>query len=173
MGCFMGKKKILVLVSALFMLSSAFAGSLNFQVVQRSSNLKDVCESSLVVEDEILNYFFDAGYIVSNSQSAASVSDKEDSKLWNTGLSDSAEGSFDYFVQIKLILNNDVSSKETPCGLGNFNKLSWKLVSVQTGKVIEESSKKIDRPVGLDTEANVRDFAADFAYHLRKTLRKA
>lgn len=169
----MGKKIISILIAEIIVLSSAFCGSLNFQIIQSSASLKDVCETTMVVEDEILNYFFDAGYVVSNSQSATSNSSAEQAKLWKTGVTDSSEGAFDYFVQINLIMNNDVTSKDKPCALGNMNKVSWKLISVPTGKVIEENTKVIERPIGLDTEANVRDFASDFAYHLRKTLRKA
>ena len=57
---------------------SGFCASVSFQIVQHNDSMSSVCNSVLVIEDEILNSFFNSGYIVSNSPAARSSSAAQD-----------------------------------------------------------------------------------------------
>ena len=75
----MGKLKRLTLILVFGLYSSlCFAKQISFQVVQHDESSKDVTEQSLVIEDEVLNKFFDYGFIVTNSDAAVSTSDSMD-----------------------------------------------------------------------------------------------
>ena len=70
----MGKKTLLALFAGVFLGANGFCSSLSFQVLQHNDSLNDVCESALVIEDEILSYFFDKGFIVTkNGTTSTSV----------------------------------------------------------------------------------------------------
>ena len=68
----MGKKTLLALFAGVFLGANGFCSSLSFQVLQHNDSLNDVCESALVIEDEILSYFFDKGFIVTNVPASVS-----------------------------------------------------------------------------------------------------
>ena len=84
------KKIVSIFFILLLSCSAMFGKSLSFQVVQHNETIKDVCSTVLVLEDEILNFFFDVGYIVSNEPSVVSNSNEKDVQLWNSGFNASA-----------------------------------------------------------------------------------
>ena len=61
----MGTIKKLSLFCCISLLSTlCFARQLCFQIVQHDSAAKELTEQSLTIEDEVLNSFFDYGFIV-------------------------------------------------------------------------------------------------------------
>lgn len=168
---FMGKKLILAIAFVFAGLSNAFCASLSFHVIQHNDSLNDVCDSALVIEDEILNYFFDAGYIVTNVPACISKSEDQDKKFYQNGYNEAASGSFDEFVQIKLYFTGS-EEENKKVALGNMKKISWKVVQTATGKVLDEGTQDVVVDVAIDSEKNVREFANEFAYHLNKVLGK-
>lgn len=167
----MGKKLIAAFVLASCTVWNAFCTSLSFHVIQHNESLTDVCESALVIEDAILNYFFDAGYIVTNLPACVSKSEEQDKKFYQNGYNDAASGSFDDFVQIKLYFTG-TEEENAKVALGNMKKISWKIVNTATGKVLEEGNQNVTVDVAVDSEKNVREFAKEFALHLNKVLGK-
>ncbi|MBQ1628939.1 MAG: hypothetical protein II098_07250 [Treponema sp.] len=165
------KRFMTALIFMAVSLSGTFASSLSFHVVQHNDSLSEVCKSALVIEDEILNYFFDAGYIVTNIPACISKSDEQDKSFYQKGYNEAADGSFDEFVQIKLYFSGTEVENSQVC-LGNMRRIGWKVVSVSNGSVLEEGSSKVEREVISDNEANVREFANEFAVHLNKVLKK-
>ena len=69
---------------------AAGAESLAFQIVQHGGGFTNVAEPSLIVEDEIINSLFDAGFIVSNIPAALSSSKKDDERLFAAGTGEAA-----------------------------------------------------------------------------------
>lgn len=165
----MGKKNLM----AFFLLASAaatgFAKSLSFQILQKNDSLNTVCESALAVEDEILGYFFENGYIVSNIPAAVSAGDAQDFKLYNDAYNEAVNGTVDDFCFIKIYFTGD-EKENSKVSLGNMKKISWKVVSVKTGNVLEDSSSEIKAGISQNEAANVRNFASEFAMHIQKVI---
>ena len=95
----MGKLKRFWII-ALLLSSGAlcFANQISFQIVQHDDSMDYVSEDSLVIEDSVLNNFFEYGYIVTNSDAAISDSAGQDEKLYKIGQGDAFNGYSDYFV---------------------------------------------------------------------------
>ncbi len=169
-GYFMGKKLRFAIIAAMLGCACAFGRSLSFQIVQHSDVLNEVGEPTLIIEDVILNQFFEAGYIVTNSPAQTSSSKQQDEKLYKVGLSEASDGSFERFVQIHLYFQGkDPDALASPV-LGNMEKISWKIVNVRTGAVLNEDSQKIVKPAANDSEKSVRAFAAEFSSRIQKIL---
>lgn len=167
----MGKKLFLV-ISALFDTANCcFASGLTFQIIQHNDSLNEVCESAMVIEDEMLNYFFNSGYIVTNAPASVSSSIEMDDKLWKVAVNEAAGGSADVFVQVHLYFNEN-AGESSKVSLGLIDKISWKAQAIKSGRILEESSMKVKKPIGIDTEQNVRLFAGQFASHLKEVLKK-
>ena len=111
----MGKRLFFAVCAAL---GCVFAGaeSLAFQIVQHGGGFTKVAEPSLIVEDEIINSLFDAGFIVSNIPAALSSSKKDDERLFAAGTGEAASNSFDSFLSIHLFFNNQAIQDEKKSG---------------------------------------------------------
>ena len=75
----MGKLKRFYIVSVLLLCGTlCFANQISFQIVQHDDTLDSVSEDSMIIEDSVLNNFFEFGYIVTNSDAAVSDSTAQD-----------------------------------------------------------------------------------------------
>lgn len=167
----MGKKNLMAAFVMTAAVAASFAKSLSFQILQKNDSLNNVCESALAVEDEILNYFFENGYIVSNIPAVVSKNDAQDLKLYNDAYNEAVSGTVDEFCFIKLYFIGDEKANGE-VSLGNMKKISWKLVSVKTGNILEESSSEIKAGISQNEAANVRNFASEFALHIQKVIKQ-
>lgn len=154
-----GKKIVSAAVVLLFS-CFCFAGQISVQIVQHNLALDYVSEQSLIVEDELLNGFFDRGYIVTNSQAQISDSDETDVELLNTGFGEAYEGSSDYFVQVKLYYDtskNKGVSDATPCPLEHID---WVMLKCSSGETLKSSSVKGNKKnPGTDEDVRQASFA--------------
>ena len=137
----MGKtKKIVIILAAMLGAQMCFAKQISFQIIQHDDRTQNVSEQSLVIEDELLNSFFETGYIVTNSPTIVSESKENDVVLYNKALGDAYEGSSDYFIQITLFYNNALK------------QIDWSVASVATGNILKQSTIK-DSVIETDEKA--------------------
>lgn len=153
---------LVVLISG----TACFAKQLSVQIVQHDGSQDKIINQSYVIEDEILNGFFDRGYIVTTSPAATSDSDSQDSVLVKTGLIDAKDGQSDYFIQIKLFYVQDKSGVSKNDGL---IKVDWSIYSVSTGKVIKENS--FDGLKKLRIEKDLKNISKDLLAELYKVVK--
>ena len=140
-GVLMGNSKKILLTSLFFLLcSGVFARQIAIQVVQHDETSEKVCEQSFVLEDELMNGFFENGYIVTNSQASISKSEKQDSSLWSVGFGEAYDGFSDYFVQIKLYYS--VGKPGEIKKESYISRVDWNLTAVTSGITIKSSSIK-------------------------------
>lgn len=159
MGCPMGKtKKTLLIAGFILCAQFCFAKQISFQIIQHDDKTQDVTEQSLVLEDEMLNYFFETGYIVTNSPTVVSESDENDVVLYNKAMGDAYEGSSDYFIQVKLFYNN------------SLRQIDWSIASVATGNKIKESS--IKGSVTAADEKGMKKLSSELMSEIYNILKK-
>ena len=142
----MGNFKRIVIFSAL-LLSAAlcFANQISFQIVQHDDSADNVTEDSMIIEDSVLNTFFEYGYIVTNSDAAISDSESQDERLYKIGSGDAFNGFSDYFIQIKLYYER---TEQTLSTSSDLYKIDFTIASVKNGVKIAEKSLenlKVDR----------------------------
>lgn len=137
----MGKIKTLFVVSILLLGSACcFARQVSFQIVQHDDRTDKVTEQSYVVEDELLNDFFEYGYIVTNSDAAISDSEEQDQALLCTGIQEAIDGYSDYFIQIKLYYEM-IGGSQLVC----LRKIDWVITNVVNGKTVTSKTFKIEK----------------------------
>ena len=176
----MGKlKKSILFLACLLFSSTVFAKQITIQIIQHNIATDKVAESSLVIEDGLLDGFFDNGFIVSNTPASVSVSEKQDLSLYNTGLGDAYEGGADFFVQIKLFYDGSTQNKSgTPKKTGKkketiresgLERVDWTVASAVTGKKIKESTMSFS-----DDEANGDDLgllSANLIFEIKRAIK--
>ena len=83
----MGKlKKLMLFLLCISLSTVAFAKQITIQIIQHDITTDTVEESSLVVEDQLLDGFFDNGFIVSNTPASVSNSEVQDLTFFNSGI---------------------------------------------------------------------------------------
>lgn len=171
LGCSMGKnvKKSVIAAFALLVCSICFAGQISVQVVQHNKAIDYVSEQSLIVEDELLNGFFDKGYIVTNSVARVSDSSETDSDLFYEGFGEAFDGSSDVFVQVKVYFTATEKKTSADIVTSRLDHIDWVMINVTTGKVIKESSVQgiANKP---GTDESVRLVSGKLISEIQKAL---
>ena len=164
----MGNFKRIVIFSALiFSAALCFANQISFQIVQHDDSADSVTEDSMIIEDSVLNNFFEYGYIVTNSDAAISDSAGQDEKLYKIGQGDAFNGYSDYFVQIKLYYERTAQTLSTSADLYQIN---FSITSVKTGaKIVDKTLKdlKFDRT----KKNNLVKISSDLVSEISKALK--
>ena len=157
-GVIMGKIKHIILFAGLLLCANfCFAKQIQLQIVQHDDRTDAVSEDSLIIEDELLNGFFETGYIITNSPAVVSCSASDDLILFNKAMGDAYEGSSDFFVQIKLYYTN------------SLHTIDWSVASVSTGKTIKES--KFESSVKAFDEKGLRNVSSRLISEISKILK--
>lgn len=134
----MGMKRKVLMLAALFIgaAANASASAISFQVIQHDASMDTVRTSSYKIEESLMDYFFDTGYIVTSSPTVVSKNEDEDNTAYHKAVNEALEGSFD--VLISIIAEYDVkdSTKSEADILSNIKQISWKVIDVVNGKVL-------------------------------------
>ena len=95
-------KKRIILLFMFVLASFCYARQVSFQVVQHNNSVEEVTEEARVVEDALIDSFFEYGYIVTNSEASIARNYVDDSNLWKIGMNEAVSGYSDFFVQVIL-----------------------------------------------------------------------
>ncbi len=165
-------------LSAVFLIlfsASSFAAAISIQVVQHSKGQAKIFETTRVIEDSLLGYFFENGYVVSNSPIAvAQVGTDDDEQIFYKGSDDAFYGSIRYFVTIYVDFIDLAASKNPDAvALSNISKISWKTVDVKTNTEIDKGSGKVKSTVAKndDGELRVSHFAEEVAARIIREIK--
>lgn len=165
----MGKTKKTISTLILMIFSSlCFAKQISFQIVQYDEAATEVTESSLTIEDEVLNNFFDNGFIVTNSEAKISTSKSADEKLYKMGINDAFNGYSDYFVQINLFYDKIQDSISTSSDL---TKINFLITSVQTGEIFANQTYKNVKKT--NQKDDLKKVSSDLVIEINKAIKSS
>lgn len=161
------KYKFLCLIICLLSFSVALFGlNISILIVQNDGTEK-VSVASKTFENEILNYFFDNGHIVSNEP--VSLYDNYDFAA-KQGFYAAVDGFMDYFVEIKIDYVEKSTNPDAVL-LSNIKSVEYKIKKVSTGEVLCESGKIIPKLEGISNQSiGFRNFAYDVAKNISNNI---
>lgn len=166
------KKISLALCVVFFGTVCSWATELSFQVVQHNDALDTVSEETLVIEDQILDYFFNFGDIVTNEPALAAVVEDAEG-LRKTAYAIAASGGAEYFIQLRLFYSGKRSKNSANISLKNLVYVQWTITDAASGKKIAEVKSKVRKPASGRTDVEgVKEYAASVADAIRKELYK-
>ena len=165
----MGKlKRTLILFILLCSSALCFANQISFQIVQHDDSNDCVSEDSMIIEDAVLNSFFEHGFIVTNSDAAISDSTAQDERLYKIGTGDAFNGYSDYFIQIKLFYER---TEQTLTASSDLYKIDFVIASPKTGLKIAEKSIK-DIKIERGKKNNLAKISSDLVNQINKALKE-
>lgn len=164
-------KKLVKLLS-IFIIFFCFANNmfgLNVSILVVQNNGTDkISEASKVFENQVLNYMFDNGHIVSNEPISLFENYEIDSIK---GFDAAVDGFVDFYVEIIIDYNMDDSSNPEAVILSNIRSVKYIIKKVNDGTVFFESEKLIPNLNGI-TNQNVgfNNFATKIAENINSKL---
>ena len=166
----MGKKTLCTAAALIICMSGLSARELAFHVVQHNGSLETVSEQTLMIEDIVLDYFFNRGDIVTNEPAEAVKADG-DAASYKKAFSDAADGGAAYFIQLRLYYVAETSSDPASIALSNIDHVTWTVTEVQSGKKIADMKGRPGKAAeGQDETEGVKSYAADIADAIQKVL---
>ena len=149
-----------------FLSTFCFARQLCFQIVQHDNAAKELTEQSLTIEDEVLNSFFDCGYIVTNSNATVSNSQNQDETLFKTGIKDAFNGFSDIFIQINLFFEQNDENTANNSELKNIKVI---VANAATGiKIAENTLQNIKLEHKKD---DLQKISSNLVFQINKILK--
>ena len=170
----MKKTIIACVVFMAFSLSAAFAkaSSVSVQIVQNNPGQEKVWATSEFFEQSMIDYFFAAGRIVSNSPICiASDDDEKNRKALKAALIENNDGGMDVLVRVELFFKKSKSAAPDVPMLGNIDKVEWKIYDVVTGlESLGGESVPGKVTSSNDNEQGIAKFAAMVAKKVSSSL---
>lgn len=162
-------KKYHVLVALLAgMCVYAHASVVSIQVLQHDTLDKNLHSTSYLIEDTLMDYFFDAGCIASSMPAAISPDSKSDAKFENEALLGAEEGFCNYLIVVYA--DYDTSESRNPAAdlLSNIASVSWKVINVRDGETISSGRRK---PPVQQSSKDVVTFIRELAVTIAAAIR--
>lgn len=160
-----------LLLCASFALS---AKSFSLQVIQRNTAGENVFDTSYVVEQTVLDYFFEHGMIVSSN--SVIVSKREDTAEKNAlrrSLIEAKVGCMDLFVKLYLNFSLEDSLNPSAVLLSNINYAEFEILSTETTETVatgKHSPKVVQNK--NNNRGGVESFATEIAAEIHTSLSK-
>jgi hypothetical protein len=120
---------------------SVSAFSVVVMVEQLSGNQKKIKESTVVFEQAILDYFYDNGCIVSDTPLYVVSGTEQKPAVERTSYLEARNGYFDYFIIIRLALEQEKTDNPDDSLLENIRSVEWNIISIQTDSVIASGNE--------------------------------
>lgn len=170
----MNKKKPLIWgIYLLFSLVALPLGAttISVQIVQMDEAHGDVTDSSLLIEESIMDFMFSQGYIVSNSPVIYNKEKAQNGMI--ISLEDAINGSADYLAYITVYFDRKKSTAAEANLLSNIELAQWSLVKVRDRQQIDAGTEKPGQLVQIDnSERGISTFGQQLAKVINTALRK-
>ncbi len=149
----------------------AEAKGLSLQVIQRGAS-GGVFDTSYVVEQSILDYFFEHGMIVSNNDVIVSEGDEAaESRALRLSLIEAKAGCMDLFVKLYLDFALEDSTNPKAVLLSNIRDARMEILSIDTAEPLLNGKYSPNVvPNKNDNRGGVESFAADIAADIHTRL---
>lgn len=162
------KRFLFFICFAFLSIFSAFAKEVTMQVLQHGGNTENVSETALLLEDALMNSFFNAGYIVTNEPASISYSESDDKKFGQDLIKLSSLSGGDYVVQVILFLQTEKSTSPESVRLVDIAKIDWNITRLNSS-IKKNGTQK--GPSNFDSKNNsMRNYIASVASTIVKDL---
>lgn len=148
------------------------AQTLTISIIQNESAPTIALDMSRTIEDELLNTFFNSGFIVSNAEITF---DENAFSKNNFGIKQATFGMSDFLLVVKLNYASAAkTNQESKKNYAQLESLVWRLLNVKNSVIISENKFDISSvPItDFDPYKQTRSLAKKVAENAGKTLRE-
>ena len=165
------RKNTLLILLMVFAATIANASAISFQIVQTDSTQDKVRASSYEIEDTLMNYFFNAGYIVTNSVTVVANNSEDKEDAYKKAFNEAVDGQCDILITMNVEYDVDSSTGPDLSLLSNIKEISWEIMEINTGKKIKTGKEHIGKVSAIDdSEQGIELVAIKIAEKINKTI---
>lgn len=132
--------KNIIFILIVSLCSFANAKSFSLQIIQKNGSENIVYETSYVIEQAILDYFFENMYIVSNNPIIIQKKGQDITNDLQKAFDAAQEGLLDYLIETEIFYNISDSTNPESANLQNIDKVEWRLISTDTKKTLSKGN---------------------------------
>lgn len=146
------KKTMLLLLFAIT--GFAYASSYSLQIIQHDEMSGKVNPLSYIVEDGIMEYFFNSGNVISNTPAVAVKNASEDESVIDKAIMSALDG----YCNVMIAVTLEYSSNERFTDNADFSDLiemDWFVMDLTTEKKIADGSVKNNSKNISDTKKSI------------------
>lgn len=163
----MKANKIFFIASIILATSfSLHSQSFSLQLFQKNSISENVYDSSRLIEQCVLDYFFDNGYIASNNPIFISSTEKADKDEMMSSMADAKDGSLELYIKLSVFFSNKKLEKSD--GM-QIDKITWSIFSLKNNSEIASGEEK-PKADSIKDSQDVIIFANKVAWQISKDM---
>ena len=152
--------------------SFSFASSVSVFMCQKDGGTESLRAATVEIENGVLDTLFDRGYIVSSV--AAAKSDADFDEAASKALQNSAEGLFDFMVQITVRYTDSVPENPSKIVFSDIQSIEWRIVRIKNNACIAEKMQMLEDKYEGETDLRaVKRVASELGSSIVKALRTA
>lgn len=149
--------------------SFASAKSFSLQIIQKNGSETVVYDASYMIEQTIMDYFYENLYIVSNSPIIIQKKGEDISAELQKAYDAAQEGYLDYLIETEVYYNLSESNNPEEALLQNIDKIEWKVVSLNDRKTIVKGHVVPGKKFRND-EDGLYYFSNELAEHIKEQI---
>lgn len=168
----MNIKKLFIGLISFFAFTQLFAVSLSVQILQFNPGQDKVWETSQVVEQSIIDFFFENGFVVSNSPVFLSTDAKTDRMEIRKSVEDARQGRLEYFAEVKINYNENITTNSDSALLSHVKNVHWRIYDSNNGNVLSEGDVIPEKVTPKnDDEYSVILLGQDIAMEIKSNIK--
>ncbi|MCR5612091.1 hypothetical protein [Treponema sp.] len=159
------------IIFSLLLLTGSFvsAKSFSLQIIQKNGSENVVYNASVMLEQTIMDYFYEHAYIVSNSPVIIQKKGQNIDSELQKSFDEAQEGSLDYIIEAFVYFNLSDSNNPEEALLSNIDKIEWKVVSLYDRSTIASGNAVPGKKYRNDDDG-LFYFANELAEHIKKAI---
>ena len=167
-----GTRFFICMIFLLTASSFSFASSVSVFMCQKDGGTESLRAATVEIENGVLDTLFDRGYIVSSV--AAAKSDADFDEAASKALQNSAEGLFDFMVQITVRYTDSVPENPSKIVFSDIQSIEWRIVRIKNNACIAEKMQMLEDKYEGETDLRaVKRVASELGSSIVKALRTA
>ena len=144
--------------------ASASASVISFQIIQHDKSQTEIRDSSYIIENTLFDYFFDIGFITTNSPTANTDGKSGDKKVFSRSLVEAKMGHCNYFVLLTIDYDVRLSKNTKGNFLSNIDSISWQIYDAESSTMIAEGSREVGEvSAQKNNEKGIMSFVSEIA----------
>ena len=167
-----GTRFFICMIFLLTASSFSFASSVSVFMCQKDGGTESLRAATVEIENSVLDTLFDRGYIVSSVAAAKSGSDFDEAA--SKALQNSAEGFFDFMVQITVRYTDAIPENPSKIVFSDIQSIEWRIVRIKNNACIAEKMQMLEDKYEGETDLRaVKRVASELGSSIVKALRTA
>ncbi len=155
------KKIIIAAVLSAVSIVAFHAQSIEIQIIQHDNSQKNIRKPTEIIENTIMDNFFNDGRIITNAPIAAEFNNQMDSRIVKSAVKEASGGMCQYLIVLTIDYKKNAALNPATENLDLMDKIGWKLIDTQSGKEIASKNYKINKVSKANNSADGIKLLAD------------